>query len=165
MTVNPYLGRDAVEPFLESARKVNGGVFVLVRTSNPGAGLFQDLRCEGRRLYQHVGSAVANWAGENLGQCGFGDVGAVIGATYPTELTELRRLLPNLIFLIPGFGAQGGTATDVVPAFCSKGQGAVVSSSRGVLFPFKPNDVAWEKKVELAAREMAASLRESAGLS
>jgi orotidine-5'-phosphate decarboxylase len=165
VTVNPYLGRDAVEPFLESARLVSGGVFVLVRTSNPGAGLFQDLRCDGRPLYQHVGSAVADWARENLGQCGFGDVGAVIGATYPTELAELRRLLPNVVFLIPGFGAQGGTAADVVPAFGEKGLGAVVSSSRGVLFPFKPDEVAWEKKVEQAARATAAGVGKAAGVS
>jgi orotidine-5'-phosphate decarboxylase len=165
VTVNPYLGRDAVEPFLESARRVNGGVFVLVRTSNPGAGLFQDLGCEGRPIFQHVGSAVAGWTRENLGQCGFGDVGAVMGATYPTELAELRGMLPNVVFLIPGFGAQGGTAADVVPAFCNEGLGAVVSSSRCVLFPFNPDDVAWEKKVEQSARATAAAVRQAAGLS
>jgi orotidine-5'-phosphate decarboxylase len=158
LTVNPYLGRDAVEPFLTSARRAAAAVFVLVRTSNPGAGLFQDLDCGGKPLYRHVGEAVAAWARENLGRCGLGDVGAVVGATYPAELAALRRLLPEVIFLVPGFGAQGGTAADVTAAFRPDGLGAVVNSSRGVLFPFVPEDDGWEKKVTAAAREAAAAL-------
>ena len=106
LTVNPYLGRDAVEPFLQSARRANAGVFVLVRTSNPGAGLFQDLIADGRPVYQHVAEAVAAWAAENVGRCGLGDVGAVVGATYPAELAALRHLTPDVIFLIPGYGAR-----------------------------------------------------------
>ena len=158
LTVNPYLGRDAVEPFLTSARRADAGVFVLVRTSNPGAGLFQDLDCGGKPLYRHVGEAVAAWARENLGTCGLGDVGAVVGATYPAELAELRKLLPEVIFLVPGFGAQGGTAADVSAAFRPDGLGAVVNSSRGVLFPFHPDDADWERQVAAAAREAAAAL-------
>src|SRR5690349_1993064 len=92
LTVNPYLGRDAVEPFLESARRVGRGVFVLVRTSNPGAGQFQDLRCDGMPLYLHVAEAVRTWTRENVGRDGFGDVGAVVGATSPTELAAVRRV-------------------------------------------------------------------------
>ncbi|MBY0228137.1 MAG: orotidine-5'-phosphate decarboxylase [Gemmataceae bacterium] len=159
LTVNPYLGRDAVEPFLASARKVDGGVFVLVRTSNPGAGLFQDLKAEGRPLYRHVGERVAEWARERLGADGYGDVGAVVGATYPAELAELRAALPEVVFLVPGFGAQGGTAADVRAAFRPDGLGAVVNSSRGILFPFKPDDGGWEVKVEKAARETVAALK------
>ncbi len=158
LTVNPYLGRDAVEPFLTSARRVAAGVFVLVRTSNPGAGLFQDLDCGGKPLYRRVGEAVAAWARENLGQCGFGDVGAVVGATYPAELAELRKLLPEVIFLVPGFGAQGGTTADVMAAFRPDGLGAVVNSSRGMLFPFHPDDADWEKTIVLAVRDAAAAL-------
>jgi orotidine-5'-phosphate decarboxylase len=163
LTVNPYLGRDAVEPFLHSARRTGGGVFVLVRTSNPGAGLFQDLAVSAgagppRPLYHHVGAAVAAWARENKGACGLGDVGAVVGATYPAELAELRRALPEVIFLVPGFGAQGGSAADVAAAFRADGLGAVVNSSRGILFPFAPEDGDWEHKVEAAAREAAAGL-------
>jgi len=161
LTVNPYLGRDAVEPFLRSAREAEAGVFILVRTSNPGAGQFQDLLCDGRPLYRHVAAAVADWARENLGQSGFGDVGAVVGATYRVELAELRRLLPEVIFLVPGFGAQGGTATDIAPAFRADGLGAVVNSSRGVLFPFKPDDAAWERKIEEAARAAIAACGEA----
>jgi orotidine-5'-phosphate decarboxylase len=160
LTINPYLGRDAVEPFLEAARKHNGGVFVLVRTSNRGAGLFQDLvvASDQRPLYQHVGAAVADWARESLGACGMGDVGAVVGATHPKELALLRRMLPEVIFLVPGYGAQGGTAEDVRCAFRSDGIGAVVNSSRGVLFPFAPGSSDWEASIEAAARKAAAEL-------
>jgi orotidine-5'-phosphate decarboxylase len=158
VTVNPYLGRDAVEPFLASARRCGAGVFVLVRTSNPGAGQFQDLECGGLPLYRHVGDAVAAWARENLGGCGLGDVGAVVGATYPAELALLRQALPEVIFLVPGFGAQGGSAADAAAAFRADGLGAVVNSSRGVLFPFQPDDPAWEAQVEAAARAAVAEL-------
>jgi orotidine-5'-phosphate decarboxylase len=155
LTVNPYLGRDAVEPFINAARKVSAGVFVLVRTSNSGAGLFQDLMVQGdppKPLYQHVGAAVAGWTRENLGRCGLGDVGAVVGATYPAEMAELRQAMPEVPFLVPGYGSQGGTADTAAPAFRPDGLGAVVSSSRGVLFPFHPSDAAWETKIEAAAR-------------
>jgi orotidine-5'-phosphate decarboxylase len=158
LTVNPYLGRDAVEPFLQSARRAGRGVFVLVRTSNPGAGQFQDLDCGGRPLFQHVGAAVNAWAAENVGKCGFGDVGAVVGATYPQELTALRQLLPQVVFLVPGFGAQGASAADTAAAFRPDGLGAVVNSSRGILFPFQPDESAWEAKVEQAARATIAAL-------
>src|SRR5262245_35600845 len=117
LTVNPYLGRDAVEPFLTAARRDGRGLFVLVRTSNPGAGLFQDLVCDGRPLYRHVAAAVAAWNREGLGACGLGDVGAVVGATHPAELAAVRALAPEVWFLVPGYGAQGGTAADVRAAF------------------------------------------------
>ena len=158
LTVNPYLGRDAVEPFLESARKSGRGVFVLVRTSNPGAGQFQDLRCEGRPVYLHVAEAVGSWTRENLGRCGFGDVGAVVGATHPGELAVIRRALPEALFLVPGYGAQGGTARDTAPAFRQDGLGAVINSSRGILFPFNPTDDQWEQAIETATRKTIADL-------
>lgn len=153
LTVNPYLGRDAVEPFVMAARAKSGGVFVLVRTSNPGAGLFQDLRCDGQPLYRHVGDRVAEWTRANLGSQGWGDVGAVVGATYPDELAQLREALPEVIFLVPGFGAQGGTAADVRAAFRSDGLGAVINSSRGILFPFMPNAADWETRIVKATED------------
>jgi orotidine-5'-phosphate decarboxylase len=159
LTVNPYLGRDAVEPFLTAARRDGRGLFVLVRTSNPGSGLFQNLVCDGKPLYQHVAAAVAAWNGEGLGACGLGDVGAVVGATHPAELRLLRERLPDVWFLVPGYGAQGGTAADVRAAFRADGLGAVVNSSRGVTFPFKPDEPRWEAAVaavaKAAARELA----------
>lgn len=158
LTVNPYLGRDAVEPFIAAARKSGRGLFVLVRTSNPGAGLFQDLICDGRPLYRHVGEAVASWNRENLGSCGYGDVGAVVGATHPAELAELRAALPECWLLVPGYGAQGGTAADVKRAMRSDGLGAIINSSRGVTFPFQPEDGDWEAKVESAAKAAAREL-------
>jgi orotidine-5'-phosphate decarboxylase len=158
VTVNGYLGRDAVEPFLQSARRSGRGVFVLVRTSNPGAGQFQDLASGGRPLFEHVGEAVREWTRANLGQTGFGDVGAVVGATYPAEMARLRELLPEVFFLVPGFGAQGAGAADTAAAFRADGLGAVVNSSRGILFPFRPDEPAWEARVEAAARATIADL-------
>jgi orotidine-5'-phosphate decarboxylase len=136
-----------------AARAKSGGVFVLVRTSNPGAGLFQDLRCDGQPLYRHVGDRVAEWTRANLGSQGWGDVGAVVGATYPDELAQLREALPEVIFLVPGFGAQGGTAADVRAAFRSDGLGAVINSSRGILFPFMPNAADWETRIVKATED------------
>jgi orotidine-5'-phosphate decarboxylase len=158
LTVNPYLGRDAIEPFLHAARKSDRGLFVLVRTSNPGSGLFQDRICDGKPLYHHVADAVRAWSRENLGDCGYGDVGAVVGATHPGELAALRTALPDVWFLVPGFGAQGGTAADVAPAFRSDGLGATVNSSRGVTFPYKPDDANWEAAIEKAVREAIVQL-------
>lgn len=165
LTVNPYLGRDAVEPFLQSARRSGGGVFVLVRTSNPGAGQFQDLQVSAagdaqpaRPLFLHVAEAVRAWARENLGQCGLGDVGAVVGATYPAELALLRQALPEVLFLVPGFGAQGGKAEDVAAAFRPDGLGALVNSSRAILFPCPAAEPAWERHVEEATRAAIAAL-------
>jgi orotidine-5'-phosphate decarboxylase len=163
LTVNPYLGQDAVEPFLASARRSGGGVFVLVRTSNPGAGLFQDLPIASgeppyRPLYQHVGAAVARWSRQCPGECGLGDVGAVVGATYPAELALLRREMPDAIFLVPGYGAQGGSAEDVRAAFRGDGSGAVVNSSRAILFPFAPEETDWKAKVLAATQAAVAQL-------
>lgn len=163
LTINPYLGRDAVAPFIESARRVGAGLFVLVRTSNSGAGQFQDLLVSSetaspRPLYQQVGEAVAAWTRENLGTCGLGDVGAVVGATYPSQLATLRKLLPEVIILVPGFGAQGGKAAEVAPAFRPDGLGAIVNSSRGILFPFQPDEPRWEARIEEATRATIAAL-------
>jgi orotidine-5'-phosphate decarboxylase len=159
LTVNPYLGEDAVQPFVAAARKAYGGLFVLVRTSNPGGGLFQNLVCDGRPLYRHVGDAVARWNAPTVGACGLGDIGAVVGATHPRELAELRAALPDVWFLVPGYGAQGGTAADVRAGFRPDGLGAVVNSSRGVTFPFHPDDPDWERKIVEAAKRAQHELR------
>jgi orotidine-5'-phosphate decarboxylase len=164
MTVNPYLGRDAVEPFLESARRAGRGVFILVRTSNKGAGLFQDLVSDGKPLYLHVAGAVRSWTRENLGRCGFGDVGAVVGATHPAELAAVRAALAETWLLLPGFGAQGATAAATAPAFRDDGLGALVSSSRGINFAFHPSETDWEYKVETATRQTIAALAEATAM-
>jgi len=154
VTINPYLGRDAVGPFLSAARELGRGQFVLVRTSNPGAGLFQDLVCDGRPLYRHVAEAVAAWNRECPGT-----VGAVVGATHPAELKLLHGQLADVWFLVPGYGAQGGKAADVRAAFWPDGLGAVVNSSRGVMFPFPPDEPRWEAAIERAARAAADEFR------
>lgn len=158
LTINPYLGKDSVEPFLESARYDGRGVFVLVRTSNVGAGQFQDLVCDGRPLFMHVAESVGTWAKENLGSCGYGDVGAVVGATHPAELAAVRQALPAAPFLVPGYGAQGGAAADTAAAFRADGLGAVVNSSRGIIFAFRNDNLEWEAEVEAATRRTIADL-------
>lgn len=159
LTINPYLGRDAVEPFLRRARQTQSSLFVLVRTSNKGAGLFQDLTADGLPVYQHVAGAVRGWSCENLGACGLGDVGAVVGATHPREMELLRRQCPEVIFLVPGYGAQGGAAADVAAAFRDDGLGAIVNSSRGIIACFDPDDQAWEDRIVAATRGAIAELR------
>jgi orotidine-5'-phosphate decarboxylase len=158
LTVNPYLGQDAVEPFLQAARRTGRGLFVLLRTSNAGAGRFQDLDCHGKPLYRHVAEAISDWGRSNRGVCGFGDLGAVVGATHARELAELRRLIHDVWFLVPGFGAQGASAADVAPAFRPDGLGAIVNSSRGITFPFSAEDPQWEQAIVKAAREAIAKL-------
>ena len=158
LTINPYLGRDAVEPFLAGARETQAAIYVLVRTSNKGAGLFQDLVCNGKPIYRHVADTVRNWTRENLGATGFGDVGAVVGATHPAELDELRRACPEVPFLVPGYGAQGGTATDLAAAFRADGLGAVINSSRGIIAAFGADDADWEAKIVAATRAAIAEL-------
>lgn len=164
LTVNPYLGRDAVEPFLQSARRSGRGVFVLVRTSNPGAGQFQALRCDGRPLFLHVAEAVRTWARENIGREGFGDVGAVVGATHPAELKTVREVLPEAYVLVPGFGAQGATAAHTAPAFRNDGLGALVNSSRGIIFSFSASEPDWEAKVAETTRATIAALAEATSM-
>lgn len=152
LTINPYLGSDAVEPFLASARRCDGGVFVLVRTSNKGAKQFQDLQCDGKPVYQHVAEAVGAWSAENLGACGFGDVGAVVGATHPAELALVRRSIPHVLFLVPGYGAQGASGADTAAGFRADGFGAIINSSRGITACFKPNEPKWEEAIDRATR-------------
>jgi orotidine-5'-phosphate decarboxylase len=153
LTVNPYLGADSVEPFLRIAREHAAGLFVLVRTSNPGSGTFQSLNVGGEALHVHVARHVREW------NAGRSDVGAVVGATHPDELKALRTLLPDVWFLVPGYGAQGGTAKEIAGAFDTAGRGAIVNSSRGVTFPFAPGDAGWEGKIAAAAEAAARDLK------
>ena len=162
LTINPYMGRDTLVPFLETARAGGCGVYILVRTSNPGAGTFQDLTdTTGRKLFQQVAALVEELALADLGSCGLGSAGAVVGATYPRELAELRQAMPHVPLLIPGYGTQGAGAADVAPAFGPQGIGAVVNSSRGIIFAHARKDLVgrfapdqWEDAVRLATRQM-----------
>jgi orotidine-5'-phosphate decarboxylase len=164
LTVNPYLGRDGIDPFLTLGRKLQRGIFVLVRTSNPGAALFQDLNTDQGKLHEVIAKSVSDWSKENLGSDGFGDVGAVVGATSPQELAVLRHSMPQVPFLVPGYGAQGASAQDCRAAFQPGGLGAIINSSRGILFPYQPGDAQWENKIHQAAQQAACELGAIAGL-
>lgn len=167
LTVSPYLGDDSIRPFVDACSQNDTGIFVLVKTSNPGGGMLQDLIADGKPIYQHVAEYVQSLAEETKSQSKYGAVGAVVGATYPEQLSELRQAMPNTWILVPGFGAQGGTAKDVAHAFDDEGLGAVVNSSRGIIFAYnRPEFEAfgknnWQKAVEAATHEMIEQLRSS----
>ena len=167
LTVSPYLGDDSLKPFVDVAVERAAGVFVLVKTSNPGGAMFQDLVADGMPIYRHVAKYVEGLAVETVGQCGYGAVGAVVGATWSEQLAELRTVMPHTWFLVPGFGSQGGTARDVANAFDHRGRGAIVNSSRGIIFAHRKKEYAerfgskrWQEAVEAAIREMIQQLRE-----
>ncbi len=155
VTVNPYLGTDGVKPFVDVCKEENKGIFVLVKTSNPSSGEFQDQEINGRPLYEIVGSHVAKWGQEAMGQCGYSQVGAVVGATYPEMGEVLRGIMPKTYILVPGYGAQGGTADSLRPYFNEDGLGAIVNSSRGIICAYKQDKYAQfgEKNYADASRQ------------
>ncbi|MCC2825303.1 orotidine-5'-phosphate decarboxylase [Faecalicatena orotica] len=136
-TVNPYLGSDGVKPFIEVCKEENKGLFILVKTSNPSSGEFQDQLVNGRPLYELVGEKVAQWGEEHMGMSGYSYIGAVVGATYPEMGAVLRKLMPKTFILVPGYGAQGGKGKDLVNFFNEDGLGAIVNSSRGIIAAYK----------------------------
>lgn len=136
-TVNPYLGSDGVKPFIEVCKEENKGLFILVKTSNPSSGEFQDQLVNGRPLYELVGEKVAQWGEDHMGGSGYSYIGAVVGATYPEMGAVLRKLMPKTFILVPGYGAQGGKGKDLVNFFNEDGLGAIVNSSRGIIAAYK----------------------------
>jgi len=161
LTVNPYLGLDSIEPFVKLASERNAGIFVLVKTSNPGSKDFQELNADGRMIYQHVATGVEQFAARTAAGEIYGAVGAVVGATWPRQLDELRAAMPHTWILVPGFGKQGGRAADVRGAFHSDGLGALVVSARDVIFAHsRPEMTAglqasqWQTAVDRACRDM-----------
>ena len=136
VTVNPYLGTDGVKPFVDVCKQEDKGIFVLVKTSNPSSGEFQDQLVNGRPVYELVAEKVVEW-GEGCMDGTYSNVGAVVGATYPEMSKILRKLMPNTYFLVPGYGAQGGTAADLKHCFNEDGLGAIVNSSRGIIAAYK----------------------------
>jgi len=153
VTVAPYLGVDGIKPFVDEAVKNEKGIFILVKTSNPSSSDLQDLKMDdGSSVYEIMAHYVDSWGADELGDGGYSFVGAVTGATYPAQIKVLRKIMPNSIFLVPGYGAQGGGADDVVSAFNSDGLGAIVNSSRGIIFAWERSDVYTEKDYADAAR-------------
>lgn len=165
MTVNPYLGPDTLEPFVQRAVETASGIFVLVKTSNPGSSWLQDRPVPEKPLYRVVAELVGELARKTRGTSGYGCAGAVVGATYAEQLAELREALPCAWLLVPGYGAQGGGAADVAPALHETGLGALINNSRNVLFAWreeKYRDVGqgWQAATEAALREMIEQLRQ-----
>jgi orotidine-5'-phosphate decarboxylase len=160
LTVSPYLGDDSIEPFVKTAVERNAGIYVLVKTSNVGGKMLQDLTVDGKTIYRRMAEYV-----EQLAQRTAGSVGAVVGATWAEQLTELRQVMPTAPLLVPGYGAQGGTAKDVAQAFHPDGSGALINNSRGIIFahlkePFKTQfgESRWQDAVEAAAKQMIGEL-------
>ena len=161
LTVNGYLGTDGIKPLLKVCNEKDAGIFVLVKTSNPSSGELQDRElADGDTIYRAMGKMCESWGQELPGKYGYSGVGAVVGATYPAQLEELRAAMPHTFFLVPGYGAQGGAADDVAPAFDKRGLGAIVNSSRGIM-------CAWQKEgcdeheYAAAARREAIRMRDA----
>ena len=154
LTVNPYLGTDGIAPLLPVCKARDRSIFLLVKTSNPTSGALQDRKLEdGQTLYAAVGALCETWGEDTRGADGYSRVGAVVGATYPAQLRELRAALPHTFFLVPGYGAQGGGAKDVAPAFDSKGLGAIVNASRSILTAWQKVGAAQADYAKAAAEE------------
>ena len=145
LTVNPYLGVDSIKPFVEDCAEYEKGIFVLVKTSNPSSGELQDLKLEnGETVYGHVAALVEKWGEELRGKYGYSSVAAVVGATYPQQLKEIREKAPHTYFLIPGYGAQGGKAEDIALGFDKQGLGGIVNASRSLMCAYKSDK--WKEK-------------------
>ena len=170
VTVNPYLGTDGITPFVDAATANDKDIFVLVRTSNPSSSELQELElASGERVYEHVADLVEGWGAETIGKNGYSHVGAVVGATHPEEGKALRARMPHTFFLVPGYGAQGGTAQGVAGMFDRDGMGALVNSSRGIIGAWKKSDKYSESMsaddaldlVAESAREAAKDMRDN----
>ncbi len=164
MTVNAYLGTDGVEPFLDVCKKYGKGIFILVKTSNPSSGELQDkkIECEGK-VYELMAELVKGWGDDLVGSRGYSSVGAVVGATYPEEAENLREMMKKAIFLVPGYGAQGGTADDIIPCFNDDGYGGIVNSSRGIIFAYERepySETFGEEKFAKASRQAALDMKD-----
>lgn len=160
LTVNGYLGTDGISPLLGVCREQDKGVFVLVKTSNPSSGELQDRRLDdGKTVYETMGEKCESWGADTVGKYGYSAVGAVVGATYPEQLSALRAAMPHTFFLVPGYGAQGGAGADVAGAFDKKGDGAIVNSSRGIMCAYKKQGLD-EKEYAEAARNEAIRMRD-----
>lgn len=145
LTVNPYMGTDCVSPFINDCKKYNKGLFILVKTSNPSSGELQDLKLEnGEEVYKRVANLVNKWGNDLIGEKGYSSIAAVVGATYPKQLQELRTICPNTFFLIPGYGAQGGKVQDIALGFDKNGLGGIVNASRSLMCAFKSD--LWKNK-------------------
>ena len=163
VTLNPYMGIDSVKPFIEDCKKYNKGAFIIVKTSNPSSGDLQDLKLEnGEEVYTRVAKLVEEWGEDLRGKYGYSSISAVVGATYPKQLKDLRKTAPHTFFLIPGYGAQGGKAEDITLGFDSNGIGGIVNSSRGLMCAYKSDlwkDKYTEERFAEATRQEAIRMK------
>lgn len=160
LTVNGYLGTDGIKPLAKICDSDDKGIFVLVKTSNPSSGELQDMKLEtNESVYEHMGKMCEDWGEDLMGKYGYSAVGAVVGATYPEQLGEMRAKLPHTFFLVPGYGAQGGGADDVKNAFDENGLGAIINSSRGIMCAWKKQGLT-EDDFAVAARKEAERMRD-----
>lgn len=163
ITVNPYMGYDSIEPFEEEMSKYNKGLFILVKTSNPKSFQLQNLvLSDGRFVYEETAKLTEEWGEKFIGKYGYSSIGAVVGGTHKDEILHIRKLIPNVFFLVPGYGAQGGKAEDIAQCFDERGLGAIVNSSRGILLAYK--DEKYKSFGELnfakASRQSAIDMRD-----
>lgn len=163
LTITPYLGTDGIKPFVDVCQHHGKGVFVLVRTSNPSSDEIQGKPVGDHLMDEEVAMLVEGWGRDIIGETGFSSVGAVVGATYPEEARTLRNLMPNQIFLVPGYGAQGGGAEDVKPCFHENGTGAIINSSRGIIFAYQNDDRYADEDYAEAARVATLTMKEDLG--
>ena len=175
LTINGYLGSDGIRPFVQAAEKVAGGIYVLAKTSNPSSGELQDLTLDssahGVAVYRRMAELIAHWGSAGVGESGYSAVGAVVGATYPEQLAELRAAVPTVPFLVPGYGAQGAGAGQVAGAFDEDGLGAVVNSSRGIILAYRNEPYAsqygpagYAAAAAAATADMAAAINRAIGI-
>lgn len=152
LTVTPFMGSDGVLPFIEKCEENEKGIFIMVKNSNPSSGEFQDLPVGDELWYEHVARRVSQWGMPHIGKSGFSSVGAVVGATYPDEMKLLRQDMPEQIFLVPGYGTQGGSDEDTAPEFYKGATGAIVNSSRGILFAYRDQSASEKSFMECARK-------------
>lgn len=160
LTVNAYLGLDGIKPFAVEGDKYGKGLFALVKTSNPSSGDLQDLELkDGKSVYEIMGYLIDSWGADYIGESGYSLIGAVVGATYPEQAKKLREIMPKTVFLVPGYGAQGGGAKDVKPCFNKDGLGAIVNNSRGIIFAYESMEGFDQYSYAQAAREAVLKMK------
>ncbi|MDR1689765.1 MAG: orotidine-5'-phosphate decarboxylase [Clostridiales bacterium] len=163
ITLNPYLGTDSVQPFIKNCRLYGKGLFMLVKTSNPSGSEIQDIESEGKPIYEIVAKLVEKWGLNLIGESGYSQIGAVVGATYPQQAKKIRNLVPNTFFLVPGYGAQGGTAQDMKNYFSEGITGAIINSSRGIIAAHQSAKYAeryTQEEFALCARQAAIDMKD-----
>lgn len=162
ITTNPYLGDDCLKEFMDDIEYRDKGMFVLIKTSNPTSGQLQDLDVNGSKIYEIVARMVYQWSLKTIGNCGYSSVGGVVAATHPIQAIQLRKMMPKAYFLVPGYGAQGGSAKDIVSCFNEDGFGALINSSRDIIYAYKKEGGNYdENHIGQSARRVTQSMQKS----